>query len=391
MPSIRDNVITFHREHFPHSTDYALFASPGRINIIGEHIDYNGGTVLPAAIDKHIYICVSRNNDGIIRFVSANHKEIGEVSLKNLYTPQTQSHAANTWWVYPYGACVVSTIEFDYGLDFSFYSTLPVGAGMSSSASITVGTLYALYSLYNKKIKNADLALQAQKVEWDFAGVHCGIMDQMAIINGKKDQAIMLNTQSMDFSYIPVDTSAVRFVLVNSGIKHSLRESGYNDRRRECEQALAMLKQAGFAIQHLCDCSLDDLIQIQNILPQTEYKRAYHVISENHRVHQFAREIQQYNLSKAGELLYKSHQSLSVNYEVSIPLIDEMVEWASDIDGVYGSRLMGGGFGGCTISMVALYAVEHFTVTIAQKFKKKENRTPEIYECSIEDGTHRIE
>jgi len=391
MPSIIDTVIAFHREHFPQSNDYALFASPGRINIIGEHIDYNGGTVLPAAIDKHIYICVSRNNDGIIRFVSANHKEIGEVSLKNLYAPQTQSHAGHTWWVYPYGACVVSNIKFDYGLDFSFYSTLPVGAGMSSSASITVGTLYALYSLYNKKIKNADLALQAQKVEWDFAGVHCGIMDQMAIVNGKKDQAIMLNTQSMDFSYIPVDTSAVRFVLVNSGIKHSLRESGYNDRRRECEQALAMLKQAGFAIQHLCDCSLDDLIQIQNILPQTEYKRAYHVISENHRVHQFAREIQQYNLSKAGELLYKSHQSLSVNYEVSIPLIDEMVEWASDIDGVYGSRLMGGGFGGCTISMVALYAVEYFAVTIAQKFKKKENRTPEIYECSIEDGTHRIE
>ncbi|MGB4269836.1 MAG: galactokinase [Spirochaetota bacterium] len=391
MSSIIDTVIAHHQEHFPQSTNCALFASPGRINIIGEHIDYNGGAVLPAAIDKHIYICVSRNDDGILRFVSANHKEAGEVAINNLHSPQTKTHAAHTWWVYPYGACALSTIEFDHGLDFSFYSTLPVGAGMSSSASITVGTLYALYTLYNKKIKNTDLALLAQKVEWDFAGVKCGIMDQMAIINGKKDNAILLNTQTMNYNFIPVDTSAVRFVLVNSGVKHSLRESGYNDRRQECERALLMLKKAGFAINELCDCSVDDLIQIQTILPQTEYKRTYHAITENHRVHQFAREIQQYNLSKAGELLYKSHESLSVFYEVSISLIDEMVEWASDIDGVYGSRLMGGGFGGCTISMVALYAVEHFTETIAQKFKKKENRTPEIYKCSIDDGTRRIE
>jgi len=391
MSSIIDTVIAHHREYFPRSADCALFASPGRINIIGEHIDYNGGNVLPAAIDKHIYICISRNNDGIIRFVSANHKETGEVAINNLHSPQTKAHAAHAWWVYPYGACVLSNIEFDCGLDFSFYSTLPVGAGMSSSASITVGTLYALYSLNNITIKSKDIALQAQKVEWDFAGVKCGIMDQMAIINGKKDNAIMLNTQTMEFSYIPVDTSTVRFILVNSGVKHSLRESAYNDRRHECERALLTLKKAGFAIQNLCDCSVDDLIQIQNILPQTEYKRTYHVIYENHRVHQFAREIQQYNLKKAGELLYKSHQSLSVYYEVSIPLIDEMVEWASDIDGVYGSRLMGGGFGGCTISMVALYAVEHFTRTIAQKFKKRENRIPQIYECSIEDGTRRIE
>lgn len=391
MSSIIDTVIAHHREYFPRSADCALFASPGRINIIGEHIDYNGGNVLPAAIDKHIYICISRNNDGIIRFVSANHKETGEVAINNLHSPQTKAHAAHAWWVYPYGACVLSNIEFDCGLDFSFYSTLPVGAGMSSSASITVGTLYALYSLNNIIIKSKDLALQAQKVEWDFAGVKCGIMDQMAIINGKKDNAIMLNTKTMEFSYVPVDTSAVRFILVNSSVKHSLRESGYNDRRCECERALLLLKEAGFAINELCDCSVDDLIQIQNILPQTEYKRTYHVITENNRVLQFAREIQQYNLTKAGELLYKSHQSLSVYYEVSIPLIDEMVEWASDIDGVYGSRLMGGGFGGCTINMVALYAVEHFTRTIAQKFKKKENRTPEIYECSIEDGTRRIE
>lgn len=391
MSSIIDTVIAHHREYFPRSTDCALFASPGRINIIGEHIDYNGGNVLPAAIDKHIYICISRNNDGIIRFVSANHKETGEVAINNLHSPQTKAHAAHAWWVYPYGACVLSNIEFDCGLDFSFYSTLPVGAGMSSSASITVGTLYALYSLNNITIKSKDIALQAQKVEWDFAGVKCGIMDQMAIINGKKDNAIMLNTQTMEFSYIPVDTSTVRFILVNSGVKHSLRESGYNDRRQECERALLLLKEAGFAINELCDCSVDDLIQIQNILPQTEYKRTSHVITENNRVLQFAREIQQYNLTKAGELLYKSHQSLSVYYEVSIPLIDEMVEWASDIDGVYGSRLMGGGFGGCTISMVALYAVEHFTRTIAQKFKKRENRIPQIYECSIEDGTRRIE
>lgn len=390
MPSIIDTVIAHHRQYFPQSSNYTLFASPGRINIIGEHIDYNGGTVLPAAIDKHIYICISRNTDGIIRFVSSSHKDIGEIAINNIHTAHTQEHAQHKWWIYPFGACALSEIEFDSGLDFSFYSTLPVGAGMSSSASITVGTLYALYSLYNKKIKNTELALKAQKVEWDFAGVKCGIMDQMAIVNGKKDNALMLNTQNLECSIIPVDTAAVRFVLVNSGVKHSLRESGYNDRRRECERALLMLKKAGFSIHHLCDCSVDDLATIQDILPHTEYKRAYHVITENHRVHQFSEEIQRYNLAKAGELLYKSHESLSVHYEVSIPLIDEMVEWASTIDGVYGSRLMGGGFGGCTISMVALYAVEHFKRAIAEKFKKKENRTPEIYECTIEDGVHQI-
>ncbi|MGQ9843167.1 MAG: galactokinase [Spirochaetota bacterium] len=391
MPSIIDTVLAFHREHFPQSTDYALFSSPGRINIIGEHIDYNGGTVLPAAIDKHIYICVSRNDDGIIRFVSANNKEIGEVSLNNLYTTQTQAHAWHTWWVYPLGACILSHIEFTSGFDISFYSTLPVGAGMSSSAAITVGTLYALYTLHNQKIKTKDLALIAQRVEWEYAGVQCGIMDQMAIINGKKDTAIMLNTQNLDFVNIPIDTSAVRFILVNSGVKHSLKDSAYNDRRQECERSLLILQKVGFHINYLCDCSIDDLPSIQQHLPETAFKRAYHVISENHRVHQFAHAIQQYNLTKAGELLYKSHESLRVHYEVSIPLIDEMVEWASDIDGVYGSRLMGGGFGGCTISMVALYAIEHFIQTITQKFLKKINKTPEIYECSIEDGTHRIE
>ncbi|MCX8124669.1 MAG: galactokinase [Spirochaetes bacterium] len=391
MPSIIDKVITFHREHFPKSTNYMLFVSPGRINIIGEHIDYNGGTVLPAAIDKYIYICLSRNNDGIIRFVSSSHKEMGEVSINNIHSSVTLAHAQNKWWIYPFGACVLSQIEFDSGWDCSFYSTLPVGAGMSSSASITVGTLYALYTIYNIKIKNTDLALKAQKVEWDFANVKCGIMDQMAIINGKKDHALMLNTQNLVCSLIPIDTAAVRFVLVNSGVKHSLRESGYNDRRRECERATIMLKKAGFAIEYLCDCSVDDLAPIQDILPPTEYKRAYHVITEHHRVHQFAEQIQQYNLSKAGELLYKSHECLSVYYQVSIPLIDEMVEWASTIDGVYGSRLMGGGFGGCTVSMVALFAVEHFKRAIAQKFKNKENRVPEIYECTIEDGVHQIQ
>lgn len=325
-----------------------------------------------------------------MRFVSSSHADIGEVSIHAIHTPQAADYASGKWWIYPFGACALADVGFDSGCDMSFFSTLPVGAGMSSSAALSVGTLYALLALHNKKFKPTALALKAQQVEWDFAGVHCGIMDQMAIIHGKKNHAVFLDTQDLSVKLIPIDTSAVRFIIVNSGEKHSLRESGYNDRRKESESALGLLHQSGFPIKHLCQLGISDLADIQAILPQTEYKRASHAISENHRVHQFSKEIQQYNLHKAGELLYKSHDSLSVFYEVSTPLIDDMVEWASEVDGVYGARLMGGGFGGCTINMVALYAVDHFKETIANKFNNAEKRLPEIYECSLSDGISQV-
>lgn len=390
MPSVVDTAITHHKEYFPQSSDVSVFVSPGRINIIGEHIDYNGGTVFPIAIDKHIYICASRNNDGIMRFASYQQHEQGEIAISNIHLPNIRDVAKHKWWVYPLGACALSDIHFESGFDISFYSTLPVGAGMSSSAAITVGTLYALCALHGKKMKNIDVALKAQQVEWNFAGVQCGVMDQMAIINGRKNNGLLLNTKTMEFQYIPIDSNAIHFVLVNSGVKHNLRESGYNERRSECQGALTLLQKAGFAINCLCDCTIDELATIKDILPITEYKRVFHVISENHRVHEFAQEIQKYNLAKAGRLLYQSHHSLSNYFEVSIPLIDAMVEWVSEIDGVYGSRLMGGGFGGCTVTMIALYAVEHFKKTIAERFEKKEGRTPDIYECTIDDGVHQL-
>lgn len=386
MKEIED-LKTAHAHSYGDSPRMRVFACPGRINIIGEHIDYNGGHVLPAAVNKHVYLAVTPNNDNIIRFHSVDFGDPFEIHIDNI---GDMNDPGDHWWVYPFGACKLMDIDWKSGFDFTFKNTLPAGAGMSSSAAITVCTMYALGKLHDTTMKANDMARLAQRVEWEVAGVSCGIMDQFSVIHGKEDNAVMLDTRDLSFDYVPVDSNVVHFVLVNSGIKHSLKDTGYNDRRRECEQALEKLQASGIEIDHLCELPAGKIDVIKDILSDNEYKRTVHAVTENLRVKEFSDAMDTYRLYDAGDAMFRSHASLRDDFEVSIPEIDRMVEWTKEIDGVYGSRMMGGGFGGCTINMVALYAVDRFIDRVTKKFEGEFGRTPEIYNCVLEDGVHEL-
>ncbi len=376
-----------HRETHNTGASIRTFSCPGRINLIGEHIDYNGGHVLPAAIDRAVYLCVSANDTGKFRFHDMHFDRKAEIPVENLRLGKEQ---IPKFWVYPLGALATVHDRYESGFDFTFYSTIPVGAGMSSSAAITTATLYGMSLFLQKAIAPPDLALMGQRVEKEFAGVSCGIMDQFVVIHGKKDCAVLLDTRDLGFEFLDIDSRLVHFVLVDSGIKHSLRESGYNQRRRECEGALAALRKNGAAVRHLCEIRSGELERFAAAMGGVEYKRALHASTEEERTLEFHRMMKAKRFPAAGELLYASHESLRDDFEVSIPEIDRMVEDTRGIEGVYGSRMMGGGFGGCTVTMVAAEHVPEFVRVISMRFESAFHRSPGVYDCVIEDGVREI-
>lgn len=382
-----NNIISYHNNKYPETGQIRIFSCPGRINIIGEHIDYNGGHVLPAAINRRIYFCISSNNEKRFRFISSNFQDYYEISINEINNHIT---GKGKWWLYPLGSLKLLNRDWENGFDMSFYSTIPIGAGMSSSAAITVVTLFGLTVKNNIEMHPSNLAQLAQRVEREIVGVKCGIMDQFIAMHGKKNNAIILDTRDLSFQYVQFNSNSTRFILINSGISHSLKDSEYNIRRMECENALSIIKNAGIDIKYLCDLDYKNFQELKDHLPQNEKNRTYHAITENQRTVEFYEKIKLSDLQSAGEILYESHRSLRDHYEVSIPEIDEMVDWTTDIDGVYGARIMGGGFGGCTINMVALDAAKEFKEIMVERFKKKFSKKPEIYECTIEDGVKEI-
>ncbi|MBP7602813.1 MAG: galactokinase [Spirochaetes bacterium] len=386
MNELVHRLIEAHRSAFPDAARPRVFSCPGRINLIGEHVDYNGGHVFPAAIDRAVYLCVSENTSGRFRFHDAGFQASGELPLL-LFGGGT---VVPRVWLYPAGALALLRSDWDRGFDLSYLSIIPAGGGVSSSAAITVVTLYAMISMLGMTIDTLELARMGQRVEREYAGVACGIMDQFAVIHGKKDSAMLLDTRDLSFEYLHIDSSRVHFVLVNSGIKHSLRESGYNDRRRECDSALALLRGAGAEIAHLCDLAPHDFAPLEAGLPPVERRRARHAIAENARTLEFLRRMRSGDFAGAGDLLYASHASLRDDFEVSIDELDRLVEWAEPIAGVYGSRMMGGGFGGCTITMVDASLSEEFARTIGERFRREYGTPPDILECTIGDGVREI-
>ena len=379
-------LVESHKKTFPGAVSTRVFSCPGRINLIGEHIDYNGGHVLPASIDKAIYLCITKNNDRLFRFHSTAFSGVVDVPLDTLFTQELHH---GDWWIYTAG---VVRLMFekgwpaDHGFDLTFLSTIPVGSGMSSSAAMCEVCIYAFMQEFGIAMTKQEMVLLGQRIEREAAGVKCGIMDQFAVVHGKKDHAVLLDTRDMSYSYVPVDSHKAHWILVNSGVKHSLRESGYNDRRHQCENALAIMKSKGIKGEHLCDISMNDFERVKQDLPEAERKRAFHAISENIRTLEFDACMKKNDYAAAGRLLYGSHESLRDNFEVSISEIDQMVEWARGIKGVIGARLMGGGFGGCTINMVEVGCTEEFKKIMTAQFEKAFGRTPEIYECVVEDG-----
>ncbi|MBL0270984.1 MAG: galactokinase [Chitinophagaceae bacterium] len=360
-----------------------LFFCPGRINLIGEHIDYNGGQVLPCAISMGTYLAVAKNNDKRFRFHCLNFPETADLHLQSSY-----SKTGAEWFNYPLG--VVDRILQDghdlSGLDLLFYGNLPIGAGLSSSASIEVLMGFALSSLFGLDIDKKDIALLAKDAENHFIGVNCGIMDQFAVAMGKKDHAILLNCDNLGYEYIPFKTANYSLLIINTNKQRSLAESKYNERFTECGAALKLLKQE-LSIQHLCDASLADWevnrYMVNN--PVLE-KRATHVISENQRVKDAVIAMQTGDMELFGKLLYASHHSLRYDYEVSGKELDTIVDFCTDYPGCIGARMTGAGFGGCAIALVQENKIEDFSEKLLDHYTQQIGYAPGIFAAAVSEG-----
>jgi galactokinase len=367
-------------------TEPIMFSSPGRVNLIGEHTDYNNGFVLPASINKYIHFAVAPNINGEYRFYSYDLKE-------EYRTPLHELDPGNVQWA-NYLLGVIKQFVKDGrqvpGFDCMFGGNVPLGAGMSSSASIECGLAYAINHIFEFDYLPLDLIKFSQKAEHEYAGVQCGIMDQFAVMQGKKDHVIMLDCRSLEFRYFPLKMREYELVLVNTGVKHSLASSEYNKRRQECDMGVSILKKYDDSINSLRDVSLNFIEAHKDEIPDVVYKRCTYVIEENIRLQNACEQLLNGDVYAFGQFMYGSHEGLRDKYEVSCPELDQLVEIAKSVEGVLGARMMGGGFGGCTINLIKKRQVELFKEFIKQKYTTPDGKEPQIYEVVIEDGTKQI-
>lgn len=369
------------------------YFAPGRVNLIGEHTDYNGGHVFPCALTLGTYGLARKREDRVLRFYSVNFSKLGivESSLDDLVPSEKAG-----WTNYPKGvmwAFEGRGIKLTHGMDFMIYGNIPNGSGLSSSASLEVLTGIMLKDMLGDAAADLtmqDLALIGQYSENNFNGMNCGIMDQFASAMGKKDCAIFLDTSTLEFEYAPVVLKDARIVITNSKVKHSLVGSAYNDRRNECEQALQDLKKV-VDIKTLGDLTEEDFEAHKDaITSDICRKRAKHAVYENQRTIKAVAALKADNVEEFGRLMNASHVSLRDDYEVSCEEIDILVDLAWEIPGVIGSRITGGGFGGCTVSIVKNDAVDTFIETLGKQYQEKTGHEAEFYVVDIGDGAHVI-
>ena len=363
-----------------------VYFAPGRVNMIGEHTDYNGGHVFPCALTIGTYAAVKKRTDRKLRFYSMNFENLGviESSLDDL----KPSDAAG-WTNYPKGvmwAFAERGMKMDCGLDIVLNGNIPNGSGLSSSASLEVLTGFYLRDLFGFDVTNVDLALIGQYSENNFNGMNCGIMDQFASAMGKKDNAIFLDTADLSYQYAPLVLNGAKIIVTNSNVKHSLVNSGYNTRRSESEQALADLQKV-VQIKSLGDLT-EEAFEANKSAIQNPVcaKRAKHAVYENQRTIRAVEALKENNLKEFGELMNASHVSLRDDYEVSCDEIDVLVEEAWKVDGVIGSRITGGGFGGCTVSIVKDEAVESFKEKVGAAYRERVGKEADFYVVEIGDG-----
>ena len=371
--------------------DIREYFAPGRVNLIGEHTDYNGGHVFPCALTLGTYGLARKRKDRKLRFYSMNFSRLGvlESSLDDLVPSEKAG-----WTNYPKGvmwAFEKRGYTFDAGVDFLIYGNIPNGSGLSSSASLEVLTGLMLKDLYGvEELTMQDLALIGQYSENNFNGMNCGIMDQFASAMGKKDCAIFLDTSTLEFEYAPVKLKDARIVITNSKVKHSLVGSAYNDRRNECETALREL-QTVVDIKALGELTEEEFEAHKDVITSDICrKRAKHAVYENQRTIRAVKALKENNVEEFGRLMNASHVSLRDDYEVSCEEIDILVDLAWKISGVIGSRITGGGFGGCTVSIVKNDAVDTFISTVGEKYKEAVGHEAEFYVVDIGDGAHKI-
>ena len=373
-------------EVFGDSNGTVVFFAPGRVNLIGEHTDYNGGHVFPCALTLGTYGIVRKREDNKIRFYSANFENLGiiETSLDDL-TPSKKAG----WTNYPKGvmwAFEGRGYKLPSGMDILIYGNIPNGSGLSSSASLEVLTGVMLRDLFGFDVSQVDIALIGQYSENNFNGCNCGIMDQFASAMGKKDNAIFLDTNTLHYEYAPVVLEDAKIVIVNSKVKHSLVDSAYNDRRNECETALKELQEV-IDIKTLGDLTEEQFEAHKDaIKSEIRQKRAKHAVYENQRAIKAVAALKANDIALFGQLMNASHTSLRDDYEVSCEEVDILVDLAWKTEGVMGSRITGGGFGGCTVSIVKNNAVDNFISTIGPAYKEKVGHEAEFYVVDIGEG-----
>jgi len=359
------------------------FFSPGRVNLIGEHIDYNGGLVMPCAITFGTYLLTSPNNDGVFRFKSLNFADEYTVPLKNSYQKE-----GTGWHNYPVGVIHHFVIDGHpmQGLDMLYYGDIPIGSGLSSSASIEIVTAYALNYLFHSGYTKLDLVKLSKSVENNFIGLNSGIMDQFAVAFGEENKALMLNCETLEYTAVDSNLGDYVLAIINTNKPRKLAESKYNERVQECAAALACLRQK-LDMVNLCDIDPATFEEYKYLITDpTVLMRATHVVNENARVKQAAAVLSQNNLAEFGRLMYASHQSLEDLYAVSGKELDTVVEYCKTNPNVAGARMTGAGFGGCAIALVKGSAFEQFKTEMVDYYTKKIGYPPSVYGSLIGDG-----
>ncbi len=386
-----ENLIQKFLELYGNDGEYRTYFAPGRVNLIGEHTDYNGGHVFPCALTLGTYAVAKKREDRNLRFYSMNFDSLGviESDLDDLIP-----HEKASWTNYPKGvmwAFEKRGYKLTHGLDILIYGDIPNGSGLSSSASLEVLTGLILKDMFGfDNISMIDIALIGQDSENNFNGMNCGIMDQFASAMGKKDHAIFLDTNTLNYELAPIELADAKIVITNSKVKHSLVSSAYNDRRNESEAALKKL-QTVIDIKALGELTNEEFEAHKDVIEdEIQKKRAKHAVYENQRTIDAVAALRNNDLVRFGELMNASHESLRYDYEVSCEEIDILVDLAQAIPGVLGSRITGGGFGGCTVSIVKNDTVDTFKEEIGKAYAEKVGHEAEFYVVDIGNGAHRL-
>ena len=415
MQTLPEKIQTIFHKQF--GGEPLLICSPGRVNLIGEHTDYNNGFVLPAAIDKAIYLAMRPNNTGTIRLRSVDMTpDFAEVPLK---TPIPKNNAS--WANYILGV-VDELIKSGYpcqlsaddgavrqsesypersspaeqegrigGFDCVFGGDIPIGAGLSSSAALEGGIAYGLSELFGLKLSRVEMAQVAQRAENNFVGVQCGIMDQFASLHGQRDRVIKLDCRSLEFERYPFAWDDIRILLCDTNVRRELAGSEYNIRRQQCEQGVEIIRKSDRSVETLRDVAMDQLLSHKSQMSEVVYRRCRYVLEENQRLLDACENLLAQDLPAFGEKMYRSHYGLRDDYEVSCRELDVLVEATESLDGVLGARMMGGGFGGCTINLVRWEKLDEITSKVREHYLRETGNKPDFHVAAIGEGTHQMD
>ena len=389
----RSDLRTLFSQVFPDATASSPLIevqAPGRVNLIGEHTDYNDGFVCPMAIDRHTNVLCRARADATVRVHSAASKETAEFSIAHEVPKQAGAGGGGGWSLYPRGIAEALRRKglLKHGMDALITSTVPLGGGLSSSAALEIATGLALLKINHTEMEDVDLALAGQWAEHNYPGMPCGIMDQFISTMGRKGHAMLLDCRDRTFRHVPLDDPKLRIVISNTNVKHELVMGEYSARRHQCESAVAFVRRKFPKVRSLREVTMNDLEDARLGMDPTVFRRAKHVITEIQRTTDFAAALEAHDYKKCGELMYGSHASLRDDYAVSCRELDVLVEIARTVPGVYGARMTGGGFGGCIVALTTAEAVEPLTAKIDLEYPKFANKKATTFSTVASEGAH---